>query len=127
MLTDVRTFVVDFIYNRCTGLKHFENWTEIKIHEITILTHAQGISGLDENTYVLPIANFYLDINDKIIELSGGKIIIKREKGKGKFILINYESINFPQSKFTIITSAAKNCVVVDSNKETFTFEAITK
>ena len=129
VLTDTRTFVVDLIYNKLTGETQFENWTEIKIPGISILTHAQGITGLDNGNYILPIANFYLDPNsNELAQFSGAKIEIKREKDC--FVLVNYESINFPHSLISIVTSAAQNAVVgvfVNTNNQTLSFQAITE
>lgn len=129
IFTDSRTYVVDFNYNRKTGKSFFENWTEIKIPEITIYTHAQGISGLGNDTYVLPIANFFLEPNsNRLTKLSGGKIKIKRVGNK--FIRLSYEAINFPQTLLSIITSAASNVVVgitINKNLQEFAFEAITQ
>jgi hypothetical protein len=127
VLTDTRTFVVDLIYNKLTGETQFKNWTEIKIPGISILTHAQGITGLDNGNYILPIANFYLDPNsNELAQFSGAKIEIKREKDC--FVLVNYESINFPESLITIVTSAAQNAVVgvsVNTNNQVLSFQAI--
>ena len=129
LFVDTRTFVVDFIYNRITGNTFFENWTEFKIPEISIYTHAQGISGLGDDEYVLPIANFYLDpILGNLFRLSGGKIKIK--KVDNTYIKFNYQSINFPQSVLTVVTSAAENVVVgvsVNKNEKLFSFEAVTQ
>ena len=127
---DTRIFVVDFYYNRYTNKMYFENWTELKIPEITLYTHAQGISGLSEDVYVLPIANFYLESPNDITlsTMSGGKMQIKRVNGT--FIVVKYDSINFPQAKLTIVTSAAENAVVgvgINSSNTAFSFEAITK
>ena len=47
---------------------------------------------------------------------------------KDCFVLVNYESINFPESLITIVTSAAQNAVVgvsVNSNNEVSSFQAI--
>ena len=128
-LTDTRTFVVDFYYNRNNGLMYFENWTELQIPGITLLTHAQGISGLDNNSYVLPIAAYNIDPtnNDNILKAVGGKMKIKRVMNK--FIIVNYSTINFPQSLLTIVTSAAGNSVTgtfVSSNNDAYGFQAIT-
>ena len=129
IFSDTRIFVVDFIYNRITGLTFFENWTEIKIPEITIYAHAQGISGLGDDTYVLPIANFYLDpVLGKLVQLSGGKVIIK--KVANTYIKLSYQAINFPQTVLTVVTSAAENVVVgisINKNLQEFSFEAITQ
>ena len=122
-------FVVDFNYNRITGQTFFENWTEIKIPEITLYTHAQGITGLGDDVYVLPIANFFVDpVTDKIVRLNGAKIKIK--KVANTFIKLSYEVINFPQSILTAVTSAAKNVVVgiaINKNLNIFSFEAVTQ
>jgi hypothetical protein len=127
VLTETRTFIVDFTYNRITGQTFFENWTEINIPEISIYTHAQGISGLGDDLYVLPIANFFLDPSSSTLkELSGGKIIIKRVGNQ--FIKLSYQAINFPQTRLTIVTSAAENVVVgvsLNNNLKEFSFEAI--
>jgi hypothetical protein len=129
ILTNTRTFVVDLFYNKLTGETYFENWTEINIPGISILTHAQGITRLENNNYILPIANFYLDpISSELIQLSGATVEIKRENNC--FILVNYESINYPQSLLTIVTSAAQNSVVgvfVDTNKQALSFQAVTR
>jgi len=129
VLTDTRTFVVDLLYNKLTGETHFENWTEINIPGINILTHAQGITGLDNGNYILPIVNFYLDpLSNELAKFSGAKIEIKRENNS--FVLVDYESINYPNSLISIITSAAQNSVVgvsVNSNYETLSFQAVTK
>jgi hypothetical protein len=128
ILTNTRTFVVDFFYNKFTGEVHFENWTEITIPGESIITHAQGITKLENGNYILPIANFYLDqLSSEIIQFSGAKIEIKRENNY--FILVNYESINYPQSLITIVTSAAENSVVgvyIDKNNQTSSFQAVT-
>lgn len=129
LFPNTRTYVVDFIYNRITGQTIFENWSEIKIPEISIYTHAQGISGLNgfSDEYILPIANFYLDpIQGKLLQLSGGKIKIKRIGNQ--FIKLSYQAINFPQTRLTIVTSAAENVVVgvsLNNNLKEFSFEAI--
>ena len=128
VFTETRTFVVDFTYNRITGNTFFENWTEINIPEITVYTHAQGITGLGDDEYVLPIANFFLDpVTSKLAELSGGKIKIKRVGNQ--FIKQNYQAINFPQTRLTVVTSAAENVVVgisLNNNLKEFSFEAVT-
>jgi hypothetical protein len=129
IFADTRTFVVDFNYNRNTGKTFFENWTEIKIPEISIYTHAQGITGLGDGVYVLPIENFYIEpVSGKLLRQSGGKIKIK--KVANTFVKLIYEAINFPQSIITIVTSAAENVVVgvsINNNKKEFSFEAITE
>ena len=127
---DTRTFVVDLLYNKLTGETLFLNWTEIAIPGISIYTHAQGITGLDNCNYILPIANFFIDPidNTKLTEFSGGKVEIKRFLNT--FIVVNYEAINFPNSNLTIVTSAAENSVVgvyVNTNNETLPFQAITQ
>lgn len=129
-LIDSRIFVVDFLYDRKTNTKLFINWTEIKLPEITLFTHAQGITGLNDNTYILPIANFYLDPNNdnKLIEIDGAKIKIKREHNH--FITVDYEQIKYPNSILSIITSAAENSVVgvaITDNNEIISFQAETK
>ena len=126
-LLDTRTFVVDFIYDTITEQGYFKNWTEIKIPGVSIYTHAQGITGLDSSNYILPVANYYIDPenNKKLTEISGGKIYIKRKDNN--FILRNYESINFPQSKISIVTSAAEESVVgvfINNNKQGSAFQA---
>lgn len=130
ILTNTRTFVVDLYYNKVTGETYFENWTEINIPGISIITHAQGITRLDNGNYILPIANFYLDLNNnnQLTQFSGAKVEIKREKNC--FNLVNYESINYPQALLTIVTSAAQNSVVgvfVDENKQALSFQAVTQ
>lgn len=129
---NIQTFVVDLLYNKLTGEIFFENWTEIKIPcsaGTNIYTHAQGITGLDNCNYILPIANYYKDpSNINLIEFSGGKVEIKRFLNT--FILVNYEPINYPNSNLTIVTSAAKNSVVgifVNTNDEEFPFQAVTQ
>jgi len=128
ILTNTRTFVVDLFYNKFTGEIHFENWTEISIPGVSIITHAQGITKLENGNYILPIANFYLDpLSSEIIQFSGAKIEIKRENNY--FMLVNYESINYPQSLITIVTSAAENSVVgvyIDENNQQLSFQAVT-
>ena len=128
VLTNTRTFVVDLFYNKLTGETFFENWTEINIPDISIYTHAQGITRLDNGNYILPIANFFIDPNNnQLTQFSGVTVEIKREKDC--FILVNYESINYPKSLITIVTSAAKNSVVgifVDENNQALSFQAVT-
>lgn len=128
-LLDTRTFVVDFLYNCKTGTYSFKNWTELKIPGISILTHAQGITKVAKCEYILPIANYKIDLlnPDKFAELSGGKIRIRRNKNG--FKLVNYQSISFPQSLLTIVTSAAKDAVVgifENSTNNISSFQAIT-
>jgi hypothetical protein len=127
VLTDTRTFVVDLLYNKLTGETQFENWTEIKIPGINILTHAQGITGLDNGHYILPIVNFYLHpLSNELAKFSGAKIEIKRENNG--FVFFDYESINYPDSLISIVTSAAQNSVVgvsLDSDYETLSFQAV--
>ena len=126
---DVRTFVVDFYYNRVTGLFDFEGWTEIKLPGITLFSHAQGISGLGPDLYVLPIANFYINPTtpDTLTEYTGGKIHVRRVTGT--FVLVDYETINFPQATITSVTSAAKNVVVgicANTGGDVFSYQAVT-
>jgi len=129
-ILDTHTFVVDFLYNIKTGTYSFKNWTEIKIPGISIYTHAQGITKVSNCDYVLPIANYQLDLigNDKLTDLSGGKIRVRRTKNG--FELVNYQSISFPQSVITIVTSAASSeyCVGVfeNNNNDVGAFQAIT-
>lgn len=126
---DTRIFVVDFYYNKITGDMQFVGWSQINIPGITLFTHAQGISGLSSDEYVLPVANYTLDPLDsnKIVKLSGGKIHVRRVIGV--FILVEYETILFPQSNFCIVTSAAKDCVVgvcKNMGMDAFSFSAET-
>jgi len=126
---DTRTFVVDFLYNIKTGTYVFKNWTELKIPGISIYTHAQGITKVNKYEYILPIANYYINLLNpsKFAELSGGKIRIQRTKDG--FKLLSYQSINFPQSLITVVTSAAKDAVVgvfVNNNNNSGAFQAIT-
>jgi hypothetical protein len=128
VLTDTRIFVVDFLYNRCNGKMDFVNWTEIKTPGIPILAHAQGISGLSEDHYVLPTINFVIDPvdNTKLIKYGGERIVIERKHNK--FVPVSFQSINYPESKLTIPTSAASNVIVgegIDTNNSTFAFEAV--
>jgi formylmethanofuran dehydrogenase subunit D len=118
--------MVDFYHNTTTSDCYLDNWTEIKLPDITIYAHAQGITGLNKNTYVLPVANYYIDPNDpdKLLEYSGGKIQVKRINNN--FVVDNYESINFPETAVTVVTSAAGNSVVgvyVDNNQQTGAFQ----
>jgi len=127
--TDTRIFVVDLYYNKVTGELHFDGWSQINIPGITLFSHAQGLSGLTPDEYVLPVANYTLDPVDptKLVQISGGKIQVRRINGV--FILVGYETIVFPQSKFCIVTSAAKNAVVgvcVSANDDLFSFTAET-
>ena len=128
-ILDTRTFVVDFLYNCKTGTYSFKNWTELKIPGISILTHAQGITKVSKCEYILPIANYRIEsVNpDKFAELSGGKIRIRRNKNG--FKLVSYQSISFPQSLLTAVTSAAKDAVVgifENSTNNISSFQAIT-
>ena len=128
-ILDTRTFVVDFLYNCKTGTYSFKNWTELKIPGISILTHAQGITKVSKCEYILPIANYRIEsVNpDKFAELSGGKIRIRRNKNG--FKLVSYQSISFPQSLLTVVTSAAKDAVVgifENSTNNISSFQAIT-
>ena len=128
-LLDTRTFVVDFLYNCKTGTYSFKNWTELKIPGISILTHAQGITKVAKCEYILPIANYQIDLlnPDKFAELSGGKIRIQRTKNG--FKLVSYQSISFPQSLLTVLTSAANEAVVgiFENNTNNISaFQAIT-
>lgn len=127
---DTRTFVVDFLYNCKTKTYVFKNWTEIKIPGISIYTHAQGITKVNKYEYILPVANYYIDLLNpgKFAKLSGGKIRIRRTKDG--FKLFSYQSINFPQSLLTVVTSAAKDSVCgvfENSNNDAGAFQAITK
>ena len=75
-----------------------------------------------------PIANVYIDpINtENSVEISGGKIHIKRKNNE--FIIKKYYSIDYPQSKITIVTSAAGKSVVgiyVNSDMQTSAFQAV--
>jgi len=127
---DTRTFVVDFLYNCKTGTYSFKNWTEIKIPGISIYTHAQGITKISKCEYILPIANYKIDLinPDKFSKLSGGKIRIKRTKNG--FKLVSYQSISFPQSLLTVLTSAAGKSVCgifINNNNNSSSFQAITQ
>jgi len=125
---DTHTFVVDLFYNKLTGETLFKNWTEIQILPISLYNHAQGITGLDNGNYILPIANFIFDTNIRnLTQFSGGKVEIKR--CENTFVTVKYEPIHYPNSDLTIVTSAAKNSVVgvfVNTNEESLPFQAIT-
>lgn len=125
-ILNIQTFVVDLQYNKYTGEIIFENWTELTLPEKNILSHAQGITGLKNGHYALPLAIFYLDQkSNKIIKKSGARIEIKRENNK--FVLVECLSVNFPESILTIVTSAAQNSVVgvsIDKKFKSFSFQA---
>ena len=125
-IPNISTFVVDFYYNRSTRHQYFENWTKINIPGITLSSHAQGITEIEKDTYILPVTVIYIDISNNYVPISGGKVTIR--KANNKYITINYETINYPQSKLTAITSAANNAVTgmyISQSNEQYAMEAV--
>ena len=111
------------------GTTVFKNWTELIFEGISAYTHAQGITQLDKDNYILPVANYFLDPNNsnKLTLINGGKIEIVRKKTG--FDVITYETIKFPQSNLSVVTSAADNNVVgifESGNLQTAAFQATT-
>jgi hypothetical protein len=101
-------------------------WTKINIPGITLSSHAQGITEIEKDTYILPVTVIYIDISNNYVPISGGKVTIR--KANNKYITINYETINYPQSKLTAITSAANNAVTgmyISQSNEQYAMEAV--
>ena len=108
--TNTKSFLVDFFYNKHSGEFYFLNWTEIKIYDsVNIVSHIQGISGLDSDKYVCACNNLLIS-NDSLISVNCMSVIIKRTPNG--FVVFDYVIFDYPGSIENITQSVCENNIL---------------
>lgn len=126
-LLDTQSYIVDFLYNNCSGEFYFTNWTEIKLYkDIRTQSHVQGLTRLDNGDYICSAENYFIEPSGKTTQFNAVAIRLKRLNNAG-FAITGYAAFDNPKGNNTALTSAASNAVVgfyINSENSVVPFQA---